>query len=87
MFPTDLAKKILVPVVAILVAFVVNGVRVALMAVLVAYSSQEAFEYWHTGTGSQIFFLITILIFGLFCYFISQKDDSDNHEPMEFSGS
>jgi cyanoexosortase A len=87
MFPTDLAKKFLVPIVAILVAFVVNGVRVALMAFLVAYSNHEAFEYWHLGTGSQIFFLISILIFGLFCYFVSQKDDSDNHEPMEFSGS
>jgi len=45
----------LFPIVAVLVAFVVNGVRVALMAILVAYSSQEAFEYWHTGTGSEIF--------------------------------
>lgn len=87
MFPTNLAKKILVPVVAILIAFVVNGVRIALMAVLVAYSSEEAFEYWHRGTGSQIFFLISILLFGLFCYFISKKDDSDDREPTEFSGS
>lgn len=87
MFPTDLAKKILVPVVAILIAFVVNGVRVSLMAVLVAYSSQEAFKYWHVGTGSQIFFLISILIFGSFCYFVSPKDDSNNQEPTEFSGS
>jgi len=30
---------------------------------LVAYSSQEAFEYWHTGTGSEIFFMISILFF------------------------
>jgi len=57
------------------------GYRVALMAVL-SYSSQEAFEYWHTGTGR--YFLITILIFGCFAIF-SQRDDSDNHEPIEFS--
>lgn len=87
MFPTGLAKTILFPIVAVLVAFVVNGVRVALMAILVAYSSQEAFEYWHTGTGSEIFFMISILFFGLFCYFISKKDDPDNHEPMELSES
>ena len=87
MFPISSAKRILVPIVAVLVAFVVNGVRVALMAFLVAYSSQEAFEYWHKGDGAQIFFLISTIIFGLFCYFVSKKDDSDNHEPMEFSGS
>lgn len=87
MFPTDLAKKILIPVVAVLVAFVINGVRVALMAVLVGYSNQEAFNYWHLGTGSQIFLLIAMLVFGLFCYFINQKDDPDNHDPMEVSGS
>lgn len=87
MFPINRAKIILVPIVAVLVAFVVNGVRVALMAFLVAYSSQEAFEYWHKGDGAQIFFLISTIIFGLFCYFVSKKDDSDNHEPMEFSGS
>jgi len=87
MFPTSLAKTILFPIVAVLVAFVVNGVRVALMAILVAYSSQEAFEYWHVGTGSEIFFMISILLFGLFCYFISKEDDPDNQDPMELSGS
>lgn len=87
MFPIDSAKKILVPIAAVLVPFVVNGVRVALMAFLVAYSSDEAFEYWHMGTGAEIFFLISILIFGLFCYLVTQKDDHNNHEPMEFSGS
>ena len=87
MFPTDLVKKILIPVVAVLVAFVINGVRVALMTVLVGYSNQEAFNYWHLGTGSQIFLLIAMLVFGLFCYFVNQKDDPDNHDPMEVSGS
>lgn len=87
MFPTTLARSILVPIVAVVVAFLVNAVRVALMAVLVAYSNQEAFEYWHTGDGAQVFFLISTVIFGSFCYFISKKDDHDNQEPMEFSGS
>jgi cyanoexosortase A len=87
MFPVKLAKSILVPVVAVLVAFIVNGVRVALMAFLVAYSNKEAFEYWHKGDGAQVFFLISTLVFGLFCYFISQKDDPNDREPMEISGS
>lgn len=87
MFPVTLAKSILVPIVAVLVAFLVNVVRVALMAVLVAYSNKAAFEYWHKGDGAQIFFLISTLVFGLFCYFISQQDNHKDREPMETSGS
>ena len=87
MFPTNLINKLLIPIVAVLVAFVVNSVRVALMAVLVAYSNQEAFEYWHLGTGSQIFFLISTLLFGGFCYLISQNQAIDNQQPRGISNS
>ncbi len=66
--PTSWKQKILVPVVAALLGFAVNGVRVALLAVLAALSNQEAFEYWHRGDGSLIFSAIAVLIFGLFCH-------------------
>ncbi len=87
MFPTKLVAKILVPLAAVLIAFIVNSVRVAIMATLVAYSEPGTFKYWHTGTGSQIFFLISTLLFGAFCYFVSQKTDIDNKQPKELSGS
>lgn len=85
MFPTkSLSKKIIVPLVAIAIAFLVNSVRVALMAFLVAKSNPIAFEYWHTGTGSEIFFLICTLLFGGFCYLIiKQDDDRLSNEQME----
>lgn len=75
MFPLSDRQKFIVPVVASLVAFMVNGVRVALMAILVAYSHQKAFEYWHTGDGSLIFSMISVLIFGLFCLFLLQQNE------------
>ena len=87
MFPTSLTKKILVPFVAVAIAFVVNGVRVAIMAALYSYSHPETFKYWHTGTGSQIFFLISTLLFGGFCYLISQNQAIDNQQPREISNS
>ena len=74
-FPTDGRKKILLPVVASLLGFVVNGVRVALMAILVVSSNQKAFEYWHTGDGAIIFSMISVLLFGLFCLFVLQIDE------------
>ncbi|MCU0516149.1 MAG: cyanoexosortase A [Oscillatoria sp. Prado101] len=68
MVPTSSKQKIFVPVVAALLGFAVNGVRIALLAVLTALSNQEAFEYWHRGDGSLIFSAIAVLIFGVFCH-------------------
>lgn len=82
MFPTTLSQKILVPVVAIILAFVVNGVRVALMAVLVASYNQEAFKYWHVGDGSLIFSIIAVLIFGFFCHFMLLQTASGSRDSV-----
>lgn len=76
MFPTRLRDKVLVPVAAVTLAFIVNGVRVALMAVLAAFSNQNTFEYWHSGGGSQIFSVISMLTFGLFCQLIMHQNKS-----------
>ncbi|MBW4663572.1 MAG: cyanoexosortase A [Chroococcus sp. CMT-3BRIN-NPC107] len=85
MFPIrGLSKKIIVPIAAVIIAFIVNGIRVALMAYLVANSTTESFDYWHIGTGSQIFFLICTLLFGGFCYLITKQDEASNgSEQME----
>ncbi|HEY9634586.1 MAG TPA: cyanoexosortase A [Coleofasciculaceae cyanobacterium] len=83
MFPVRGIKKIFVPIVAVLVAFVVNGIRVAIMAVLVASSRQEAFNYWHTGDGSVLFSMIAVLLFGLFCLLLLQQAKPENQESME----
>lgn len=76
MFPTKSIEKVFLPMVAIGIAFIVNGFRIALMALLVAFSNSDTFDYWHQGDGSQIFSLISILIFGLFCRLLLQQDNS-----------
>lgn len=63
--PTKRHQKILLPGIALLIAFVINAVRVALMAVLVALGDQAAFEYWHVGNGSLVFSTIAVVIFCL----------------------
>jgi cyanoexosortase A len=80
LFPPKMVGKILLPILAVLIAFIVNGVRIALMAILAAFSNLETFDYWHQGDGSQIFSLISILIFGLFCRFILLQDNPENSE-------
>jgi cyanoexosortase A len=82
MFPTTVGQKILVPLVAIISAFVVNAARVALLAVLVSLSQPEAFKYWHEGSGSVIFSMIAVFIFGLFCWFAILKDQPPNKEEQ-----
>ena len=83
MFPTNLSQKIFVPVVAILIGFVVNGVRVALMVFLVTFSHPEAFVYWHVGDGSLIFSLIAVMIFGFFCRFLLLWDEPGSQNSIE----
>jgi len=82
MFPTTTGQKIILPIVAVITAFVVNAARVGLMAVLVSLSQPEAFKYWHEGNGSVIFSMIAVFIFGLFCWFAILKDDPQNKEKQ-----
>lgn len=70
MLNTNANQKVLLPVGAIIIGFTINGVRVALMAILVSSYNQEAFKYWHIGNGSLIFSTITVLIFGLYSHFL-----------------
>lgn len=83
MFPTNRIEKLIVPVVALLIAFVVNGVRVALLATLASPSTKLAFEYWHKGDGSLLFSILAVLIFGLFCFFLLRYNEPEEHDPME----
>lgn len=79
MFPeTSRKQKLFLPFLAVFIAFVVNGIRVAILALLVAYSHIKAFDYWHTGTGSQLFPLIGVFIFGLFCWFFILRKPQEN---------
>lgn len=69
LFPVKLKPGIIAIIIAVFLGFFVNVVRVALMALLVAYSKPQAFEYWHGDDGSLIFAMISVFIFGVFCWF------------------
>lgn len=67
--------------VGVLLGYFVNALRVALMAILVAFSNRQAFAYWHGGDGSLIFSALAVVLFGGFCWFTflrhsNQKPDS-----------
>jgi len=60
-------QKLILPVAAVAIGFVVNALRVSLMTILVSQKQMEAFDYWHAGSGSLVFsvigtFLLVILL-------------------------
>jgi cyanoexosortase A len=103
MFSTTRFQKALVIFTSIAIAFVVNSLRVALMAILVATSSPEAFDYWHEGDGSMIFAVAAVLTFGSFCFgllkwqqFLQEKAEAKKsrsphstfpEDPIDFFGN
>ncbi|MBE9062336.1 cyanoexosortase A [cf. Phormidesmis sp. LEGE 11477] len=66
--PLNRSKQLLSVFVSVCLGFFVNAVRVALLTILVANSTEEAFEYWHLGEGSLIFSMLTVMLFG--CFYI-----------------
>ena len=73
MFSNNWSRKILVPIAAVLIAFVISGIRVILLAALV--SNDQAFAYWHGPVGNQMFSTMSILVFGLFCHLLLQSNE------------
>lgn len=51
---------------AMLIAFFVNVIRIALLAVLNTYPEKDMFHYWHTSEGAQVFGVIALAAFALF---------------------
>lgn len=83
-FPTNKQDKIFVPILAIFTAFIVNGFRVALMAVLAASSEPQSLHYWHKGDGSLIFSTLSVAILGLYCLFLLRRSNLDIHHREEY---
>ncbi len=74
-FPAKQYQKILVPLVAVVLGFILNGLRVSLMAILVDASNWPALTYWHDGEGSFVFSAIGSLLLGLFWVFLINKNE------------
>ena len=78
MFPVRRSKLFLVPIAAIIIGFVVNGIRVAMLAIFAA-SDKAAFENWHGGQASYLYGMIGILIFGCFYWLLLQQEEKSQN--------
>ncbi|MDJ0600135.1 MAG: cyanoexosortase A [Crocosphaera sp.] len=66
--PLKTSQKILCLVLAPITGFLVNCIRIGLLTFFVSQSADEAFEYWHGEDGSLAFAMISVILFGLFCW-------------------
>ena len=73
-FPINISQKILLPIIAVSLAFIINIFRLILMTLLVANYNHQGFEYWHGESGNQIFSTISILAFGFVCHWILMQN-------------
>jgi cyanoexosortase A len=76
-------QKAILPVAAIAIGFIVNALRVSLMAILVAQKQMAAFNYWHDGSGSLVFSVIGTLLLVLLVWLLIQifaPTDPDREE-------
>ncbi len=80
MFPTTRFQKFFVPIAGLVIGFFVNAIRVAIMATL-AGTNAEAFDYWHVGDGSKFFALLSVAVFGAFCYGLVWLSDRQKSTP------
>lgn len=83
LFPTTRVQKFLVPIVAVLIGFIINGFRVAVLAVLANPATKAAFEYWHKGDGSLLFSMMSVFGLGFFCLFLLRLNNAEHDDSME----
>ncbi|MGB3756689.1 MAG: cyanoexosortase A [Rivularia sp. (in: cyanobacteria)] len=74
MFPVQRSKRFFVPIVAIIIGFVINGIRVVMLAIFAA-SDKAAFDNWHGGQASYLYGMIGIVIFGCFYWLLLQQEE------------
>ena len=83
MFPISGVKKYFVPMIAMILAFVVNAFRVILMAFFANAQNLKALAYWHDGQGSLVFTLISVALFGFFYLFLMRREASEDKGVRE----
>ena len=76
-FSLKKSQKIWLGIWANIIALFANGIRLCLMAILVANNHQEAFDYWHGTSGAEIFTTSAILLFALAYWLLTRQKNQD----------
>ncbi|PZU97374.1 MAG: cyanoexosortase A [Pseudanabaena sp.] len=77
-FPVTVAQMWIMFSSAVVIAFVVNSLRVSLLVLI--SSQEELFKYWHGGDGSQIFSVVAVSILLALCNWLTRDNDEEYEE-------
>lgn len=67
--------QVIVPLLALVIGFSTNAIRVMALAVLSAQDRTTTFDYWHEGEGSLVVGMIGVLILGTAYYLLLSKSE------------
>lgn len=68
-------QRLIFPIAAIVIGFLLGSIRVSIMTILLPEPNK--FNYWHGAEGAQIFSTLAIFIFSSFCYLLLQKSNNN----------
>jgi cyanoexosortase A len=71
-YPTTWLQRFILPVAAVVIGVTVNSLRIAILALLTANNNTQGFDFWHHGTGSNIFSIANVIVFWLFWEALNQ---------------
>ena len=66
------SRKHLLPLIAVIIGFFTNSIRVAILGILSASGAKEAFDFFHEGNGQQVFILLGVILFFGFYYLLRE---------------
>ena len=75
--PISHMQKAISLVIAAIIGFLVNVVRITMLTIFVNANDREGFDYWHGEDGSLLFAIVSVCVFGLFCWLAYVRDSAD----------
>ncbi|ACK73633.1 conserved hypothetical protein [Gloeothece citriformis PCC 7424] len=81
MFPQNYRQKLICLIIAPAIGFIINAIRISILTLIVGYSDKETFNYWHGDDGALVFSMMSVLLFGVFCWFFYIRKDISDPKP------
>jgi cyanoexosortase A len=71
----DPSHRVILPLIAVCLGFIMNSLRVALLALLSPPQFSKLFHYWHSTNGASVIVLLTLSIYSFIYFYISKPLD------------
>ena len=83
LFPLRWGQRTQVALLALGASFLINAVRVAVLAVIQSTGNSHAFDFWHQGQASFLWTMLPVLVLGGFCLWLVRKPREEAAEPPD----